>query len=68
MDKKLYRYYCPMRPPMLGAIPKDGLVKAIDFGERTNILPLNIKAWGEVIYNRRLSEKEVYNYELVMHN
>lgn len=65
MKKQLYRYYCPMRPPMLGAIPKSGLVSVHCFDMREFTEAAGREVWGWAEYNRELSENDVYNYELI---
>ena len=60
---KLYRYYCRMRPPMPGAIPRDGLDRVYSFDTRKSIN--GVDAWGFVEYTRELTEKEIVDYELV---
>lgn len=59
---KLYRYYCRMRPPMPGAIPRNGLdyVDAFDTRQSVN----GIEAWGFADYTRELTQKEIDDYEL----
>ena len=58
-----YVYYLPFRPPMPGAMPRSGLVSMEDFGDKRET-PIGIDAWGKVIYNRKLTDDEVYDYEL----
>ena len=41
---KVYRYYCQFRPPMPGAIPRDGLVHTADFDYKQSFN--GIGAWG----------------------
>lgn len=59
---KVYRYYCQFRPPMPGAIPRDGLenIACFDYKQSFN----GIGCWGWAEYNRPLNDKEVYDYEL----
>lgn len=56
-----WAYRCLMRPPMPGAVPKDGLVEC-DFNER--FTPRGKHYWGRVFYDRQLTEKEVADHEL----
>lgn len=60
---KVYRYYCPFRPPMPGAIPRRGLVRACEYDNKQCIG--GVGAWGFAEYDRQLTEKEVSDYELV---
>lgn len=57
----LWAYRCLMRPPMPGAVPKDGLVEC-DFVER--FTKSGKHYWGRVFYSRKLTDKEVADYEL----
>ena len=56
-----HEYACLYRPPMPGAVPKDGLVEV---RHNTNRIIDGRGIWGSVVYNRELSEKEVKDYEL----
>lgn len=60
---KVYRYYCRFRPPMPGGIPREGLVGLADYDWPQSFN--GISAWGYVEYNRPLTDKEIYDYELV---
>lgn len=55
------RYAFLMRPPMPGAMPKQGLIECKDI---QGTAPSGHRAWGWADYNRLLSEKEVSDYEL----
>lgn len=57
---KKFTYYCRLRPPTPGAIPKDGIVEVVD----KKIVKNNMKYWGYVTYNRELTKKELYQYDL----
>ena len=59
---KVYRYYCQFRPPMPGAIPRDGLENIADFDYPQSFN--GISAWGWAEYSRPLSDDEIYHYEL----
>lgn len=58
---KEYMYYCLMRPPTPGAISIRGLVEC---REEEGVSPSGHHTWGWAIYNRKLSEKEINDYEL----
>lgn len=61
----MYCYYCTQRPPAPGAIPK-GCIEVEDFDER-NIEDLGghwIRAYGKIWYDRKLTDQELYGYEL----
>lgn len=63
---KRYRYYCIMRPPMIGGIPIGGLLlEAKAFDERHYIPEIDRMAWGWLEYDRELAPGEVYEYELI---
>lgn len=64
MKKVVYRYYCPFRPPMPGAIPRQGLDRVGCYDEKQNV-GNGISAWGYAEYFRELTPEEVYQYELV---
>ena len=59
---KVYRYYCRFRPPMPGAVPREGLVHvgSYDYPQSFN----GIGAWGFAEYDRELTPKEINDYEL----
>lgn len=59
---KVYRYYCLHRPPTPGAIPRNGLVRIEDFDYKKSFN--GISMWGWADYNRPLTDKEIYEYEL----
>lgn len=60
---KVYRYYCPFRPPMPGAIPRKGLVRAFCYDDKQCIG--GVGAWGFAEYDRELTADELYRDELV---
>lgn len=59
MSKITYTYYCRLRPPAPGAIPRG--TTSINFNE---IVINNREYWGAVTYNRELTKDEIYNYDL----
>ena len=61
MEKKTYRYAMLMRPPQLGACPMEGLISV---SCEEDIAPSGHHTWGWAKYNRKLSDKEIYDYEL----
>lgn len=63
-NDKVYKYYTVKRPPDIGTVPKD-FVDVKSYGERKQVLQDGTQAWGEVIYNRKLTDKEVSDYELL---
>lgn len=61
---KVYRYYCRFRPPMPGAIPRNGLQNVCAFDTKGVVFDGN-EAWGYADYDRPLTEKEINDYELL---
>lgn len=60
-----FRYYCPARPPMPGAVPRGATrVEYSDDEYMIDEQGHTRKAWGFVEYDRQLSDKEVDDYEL----
>ena len=55
------RYLFLMRPPMPGAFPRDGL-QEIGFDEGQTLSGHHYWGWAE--YDRELTKKEVFDYEL----
>ena len=59
---KVYRYYCRFRPPMPGAIPRQGLVRV---GDHYDVMCLgSTEYWGYAEYDRPLTAQEINDYEL----
>mgnify|MGYP000849950726 FL=1 len=55
-----YKYYCPLRPPNIGAIPPHSV--------RVEYVACEVngrRCCGAVYYDRRLSAAEVERYELL---
>ena len=57
----IVRYALLMRPPMPGAMTKNGLLECRDIKGNT---PSGHPAWGWAEYNRKLTDKEISDYEL----
>ena len=64
-NTKTCTYYTRMRPPGPGCQPSSGLLEVKDYDGRKAV-GNGISAWGEVTYNRPLSETEISNYELTL--
>lgn len=63
MSEKLYKYYTIRRPPDIGVPPDFIDIKSYDILKQ--VLKDGTMAWGEVSYNRKLTDKEVRDYELL---
>lgn len=63
MQNILYRYYCRMRPPAPGAIPKRNLKDAV--AAHINIVGFDRHMWGFADYTEPLTDEEIEEYELV---
>ena len=60
---KRYRYYCLMRPPAPGTIPR-GAVEVEYWDARPYVDAIKHHAWGYVEYSRPLTDTEIGEYEL----
>jgi len=61
-------YYMTQRPPMLGAMPKEGLVRWVAFdddGGKVFCEKIGMDAYAKLTYSRELTEQEISDYELV---
>lgn len=63
---RMYRYYCLLRPPSLGAIPKpeNGYYRINVYDERKYVPIIDRYAWGW-FECEKLSEQDIKDYELV---
>lgn len=60
------KYYCIMRPPMIGGIPFGHILQdARAFTERRYVPEIERMAWGWVEYEEELTPDEIADYELV---
>lgn len=59
------KYYSPMRPPTLGAVPKEGLLYVETFKERKYVHCIERLAWGYAVYDRELTPDEIGDHELI---
>ena len=59
----LYRYYCKMRPPAPGAVPKRNLYAAV--AEHIHIAGHDRHMWGLADYTAPLTDEEIDLYELI---
>lgn len=62
-------YYMTQRPPMLGAMPKEGLVDwaylDTDGEKKVFCEKIGCEAYAKLEYSRELTEREISDYELV---
>lgn len=58
-------YYATQRPPMMGAVPRGGLLYVDPYETRRYVASIDRMAWGCVVYDRQLAPREVAEYELV---
>lgn len=61
----MFRYYCIMRPPMIGGLPHKTIWEAEAFTERRYIPEIDRMAWGWVEYEEELTPQEIADYELI---
>lgn len=62
----MHRYYCIMRPPAPGAIPRSRKMGNVEaFTERRYIPEIDRMAWGWVEYMYPLTPAEIADYELM---
>jgi len=61
-----HKYYSTQRPVDIGAFPKteSGPVQIVNFDKRDWMENSTFKAWGYLVYNAPLSEKQIDDYEL----
>lgn len=60
---KVFRYYTLYRPPSPGSVPP-GFVFQRTIDSRPYISEAGHTVWGIVDYDRRLTQKEIRDYEL----
>ena len=61
-------YYMTQRPPMIGAMPKEGLVEWVAFdddGGKVFCEKIGMEAYAKLTYSRELTEQEISDYELI---
>ena len=59
----MYKYYLILRGRSIGTQP-EGYVGWTDYTERRAVPEIARMAWGELYYDRELTEKEVRDYDL----
>lgn len=58
-----HKCYSVMRPVSIGTHPKDGMMDFIDYDTRTEVNGRMV--WAELYYNRKLTQKELEDFEMV---
>lgn len=61
-----YRYYLTLRPAMPGTVPTKNLVAVFNFDERKFVKDAGREVWGYVKYSEPLTDKQIYDYELIV--
>ena len=59
------KYYSILRPVSIGTYPKSGLVFFLNYDRRTFVPEIGREAWGELTYERELTQEEMKSYDLV---
>jgi len=65
-ERDAYKYYSTQRPVDLGTYPKTegGPVRFENFDKRDDVEQGQFKAWGYLIYDAPLTEKQIADFEL----
>lgn len=63
---EVYKYYSTQRPVDIGTFPKtdSGPAEIVNFDKRDSVENGRLQAWGYLLYNSPLTEKQVDDYEL----
>lgn len=60
-----YRYYCRLRPPMIGGLPFGRTIVDVETYEERRYEPeIDSMVWGWVEYAEPLTPQEIADYEL----
>ncbi|WP_341478147.1 hypothetical protein [Clostridium sporogenes] len=64
--KSAYRYYSTQRPVDIGTFPKteNGPLYLVNFDKRESVEHYRFLAWGYLVYDAPLTEKQMADYEL----
>ena len=57
------KYYALLRPVSMGTQPKNGFMDFINYDDLTEVDGKMV--WAELYYNRKLSDKEMSDYDLI---
>ena len=65
-EKSAYRYYSTQRPVDIGTFPKteNGPLYLVNFDKRDSVEQGRFLAWGYLVYDAPLTEKQMADYEL----
>ena len=65
-EKSAYKYYSTQRPVDIGTFPKtdNGPLRLANFDSREDVEQGQFKAWGYLVYDAPLTEKQMDDYEL----
>ncbi len=65
-ERNAYKYYSTQRPIDIGTFPKtdNGPVRFVNFEAREGVEAGRLQAWGYLVYDRPLTEKQISDYEL----
>lgn len=65
-EKSAYRYYSTQRPVDIGTFPKteNGPLYLVNFDKRESVEQGRFLAWGYLVYDAPLTEKQMADYEL----
>ena len=61
----MYKYFTILRPVSIGTFPKKGLVDFVNYDKRRYVPEIGHNAWGYLLYDRELSEEEIYSYDFM---
>ena len=61
----MFKYYSCLRPVSIGTYPKAGLVEFKNYDRRKFVDEIQWEAWGELWYDRPLTDAEVYGYDFM---
>jgi len=65
-ERGAYKYYSTQKPVDIGTFPKtdNGPVRIVNFEEREGVEQGHYRAWGYLVYDAPLTEKQIDDYEL----
>lgn len=65
-EKSAYKYYSTQRPVDIGTFPKtdNGPLYHVNFDKRENVEQGQFNAWGYLVYDAPLTQRQIDDYEL----